>query len=255
MKLWGKWAAYLGCVLLSPCALADLDAVPLAYEARDLEEQQLVLQAQQQQQVQDILASSGMVGLSSQVRHIAQQVFNELDAPIGQQYDVIDRLARWSPQAIEQRLGALLLATDETQRQHIQQLLNHEKLLAARNKELQAISHQGDEAYQEYMQRLRSQPPVVERAQWVRDIDQAMQFSALLVAARADVYKQVQAVVRGFQPPENWQRKVEQDVSEFLLFVYRSTPNDELRTLVQLYRDPILQQWLVAVRNSLQADV
>ena len=60
-------------------------------------------------QAENIVRISGLTGLSEQARNIAQQVLNEQAAPIGQQFDVVDRLAsQWAPTVLQQNLISVL---------------------------------------------------------------------------------------------------------------------------------------------------
>merc|ERR1712000_555919 len=69
-------------------------------------------------QAENIVRISGLTGLSEQARNIAQQVLNEQAAPIGQQFDVVDRLAsQWAPTVLQQNLISVLTAKlNKTQR-------------------------------------------------------------------------------------------------------------------------------------------
>ena len=122
-----------------------------------------------------------------------------------------------------------------------------------RDKELKAIAEQNSDSYHSYITRLRASPPAAARLTLIRQLDQAMQFSALMTVTRQQVYPQLEAVLDGWQPAADWQAGLQQDVIEFLLYVHRSTPNDELQRIIRLYREPVLQQWLSGVRRQLSA--
>lgn len=209
-------------------------------------------QQRQQEQLLSIIEMSGLTGLGIQARHVAQQILNDTNAPLGQQYDVVDRIAPlWAPQQLQQRLSALLQGYDEAQRQQLLSTLSSRVLLQARSKEQSAIGQQDSAAYQDYIARLRQQQPAAERLQMMQQLDAAMQFSGFLIQTRAAVYPQLQAVLRSWQPEDNWQETVRRDVLEFLLYTYRTTPNHELQQLVDAWREPLLQDWLQAVRQQL----
>jgi len=72
-----------------------------------------------------------------------------------------------------------------------------------------------------------------------------------MLQTRASVYAQLQAVLKDWQPEENWQQTLQTEVQEFLLYTYRRTPTDGIRELTSLYQDQSLQQWLAAVKQSL----
>jgi len=215
--------------------------------AEELARQQAAEQAQQQ--LEAIIGASGLQGLGEQARNLAQQV---TQAPLGFQYDVVDRLTPlWAPDALQNTLASALASLDDQQRELLQSTLNSRRLQNARNKELSAIADQNSRNYQDYISRLRQQPPAPARVALIKQLDEAMQFSALLSVTRSSVYPQLQAVLRDWQPPENWQAGLQRDVTEFLLYVHRTTPNDELQRLAQAYREPVLQQWLAGVKQSL----
>lgn len=205
-----------------------------------------------QERILSIVDMSGLTGLGIQARHVAQQVLNDTNAPLGQQYDVVDRIApRWAPDQLQQRLGSLLQGYDEMVLQSLQSSFSNRRVVQARNKEQEAIREQGTPAYREYVQRLRLQPPPAERLRLIQELDAAMQFSGLLVETRAAVYPELQAVLRNWKPAEGWQEQVRREVTEFLLYAHRTTPNDELQRLADTYRAPELQAWLQTVRRQL----
>lgn len=231
--------------LLSLPAAAVGEAGAVAAPAQD---------ARTREQILTIIDLSGLTGLGIQARHVAQQALNAANAPLGQQYDVVDRIApRWAPEQLQQRLSRILNSYDEPSRQKLQATFSSRRLLQARTKEQEAIRDQGSAAYLDYVRRLRQQPPPAERQRYIQELDSAMQFSALLMETRAAVYPQLQAVLPGWQPPASWQDQVRRDVTEFLLYVHRTTPNDELQRLTEAYREPVLQTWLQSVRSQLRS--
>lgn len=209
-------------------------------------------QVRQQEQLLAIIDMSGLTGLGIQARHVAQQILNDTNAPLGQQYDVVDRIAPvWAPEQLQQRLSALLQGYDEAQRQQLLSTLNSRVILQARSKEQSAVQQQDSPAYQDYIARLRQQQPAAERLRMIQELDTAMLFSGFLIQTRAAVYPELQAVLRSWKPSENWQDTVRRDALEFLLYTYRSTPNHELQKLASAWREPLLQDWLQAVRQQL----
>lgn len=208
--------------------------------------------ARLQEQILAIVDASGLTGLGMQARHVAQQILNDTNASLGQQYDVVDRIAPvWAPESLQQRLGRLLQGYNEQQRQQLLSILSSRPLLDARTKEQSAVQQQDSQAYLEYVTRLRQQQPAEERLRMIQELDNAMQFSGLLIQTRAAVYPQLQAVLRSWKPADNWQDTVRREVHEFLLYTYRSTPNHELQQLAEAWREPLLQDWLQAVRQQL----
>ena len=247
-------------------ALAALSVQVQAIETTDLQvqsatvggEDSAIAEAQPDPellQAENIVRISGLTGLSEQARNIAQQVLNEQAAPIGQQFDVVDRLAsQWAPTVLQQNLISVLTAKlNKTQRDRLEQTLDSNTLKDGRSKELQAIAQQSGPAYNSYIQRLRANPVGGARLELIRKLDQAMQFSALLKATREQVYPQLEAVISDWKPPQDWQAGLEQDVLEFLFYVHRSTPNNDLERIIQLYTRPEMQLWLSGVRKQLAA--
>ena len=176
----------------------------------------------QQLQSDNIIRISGLTGLSEQARNIAQQVLNSTAAPLGKQYDVVDRLSgRWAPVALQQRLSEQLDQLNEKQRDQLEALLENSQLQSVRDKELKAIAEQNSDSYHSYITRLRASPPAAARLTLIRQLDQAMQFSALMTVTRQQVYPQLEAVLDGWQPAADWQAGLQQDVIEFLLYVHR----------------------------------
>ena len=250
-------AVLLASVMSLPVVAADnaVTATGLQTENTELRAQQqaeLLAAEQARQQVEDIIGASGLEGLGEQARNLAQQVLNETQAPLGFQYDVVDRLTPlWAPAALQSTLAGALAALNEQQRTLLQDTLRSRRLQNARSKELSAIADQDNRNYQDYISRLRQQPPAAARVALIKQLDEAMQFSAMLSVTRSSVYPQLQAVLRNWQPPRDWQAGLQRDVTEFLLYVHRTTPNDELQRLAQAYREPVLQQWLAGVKKSL----
>ena len=211
-------------------------------------------QSQKQRQLlrQDIVQLSGLTGLSLQARNLAQQALNDQQAALGYQYQVASRVAQlWNPQLIEGQLQQALASASDDSLLALQQLLNDARLQDARVKESSAVSDQGSEAFQAYVQKLRTQPPAPARLAVLQELDNAMRFSDFMLLTRTSVYAQLEAVLKDWQPAENWQQTLQNEIQEFLLYTYRSTPNDGIRELISLYQNQTLQQWLAAVKQSL----
>ena len=240
---------------ITPESITPESAGP-ASEASLTPEQQALLAEQQQleQLAGSVVELSGLTGLGLQARHLAQQTLNQHKAALGYQYQVAGRVAAlWSPQQLSERLKQPLANAELAELQQLLALLTDNRMQQAREKENSAVADQDSQAFLGYVQKLRAQPPGAARLQVITELDQAMRFSELLVHTRASVYGQLQAVLKDWQPPENWQANLRNEVQEFLLYTYRRTPNDGIRTLTQLYQQPVLQQWLSAVQQNLAA--
>lgn len=204
-----------------------------------------------QQRVAELM---GVVGLADQARHVSQAVLNAEQATLGQQYQLVNQVsANWAPQRLQQSWLAATPALSEQQRLDILQRLQSAGWQQARQRELAAIHEQGSPAYLDYVQRLRLQTPPAARLALIDELNEVMHFEQLMVRTRTDVYQQLQQVLPDWQPPQQWQLNVRQQVREFLLYTHRRTPNEQLQALVALYRQPQLQQWMTGFVNRLPA--
>lgn len=234
----------------SPVTEQTSEAASEQLTPEQLAEQQL--REQRQLLRSDIVQLSGLAGLSQQARNLAQQTLNEQQAQLGYQYQVASRVAQfWNPQLIEGQLQQALESASDEELAALQQLLNDARLQDARAKESSAVSDQGSAEFQAYVQKLRAQPPGAARLALVQELDKAMRFSEFMLLTRASVYAQLEAVLKGWKPAEDWQQTLQNEVQEFLLYTYRRTPNDGIRELTSLYQNQALQQWLAAVKQSL----
>lgn len=240
------------CVITMPLVA---NPVLLDWPSDEQEEQQQTVDALQQARFakqQDILALSGLLGLSQQARQVAQSVLNDQQAALGQQYRVVGRVTQqWAPSLLHERLLAAISHDTDEQLAQLYDALQQPRMVRARALEQQAIQEQTTESYQAYLMRLRAQPPMQERLQLIAELDRAMHFSAMMQRTRQGVYPHLQAVLRGWQPEANWSQALQQQVREFLLYVHRQTPNEEIQLLIAEYQQAPLQQWLQAVQRQL----
>jgi hypothetical protein len=144
-------------------------------------------------------------------------------------------------------IHAMPLKTQEL----IQQQLAHPLVKAAQGKERAAISVQSDPEYQRYMNKLRQRPPAESRWKLVENLDQQSAFSEIIIQARADVIKEIQRQVIGWQPRESWQGQARQDVLEFLFYAYRKTPNSELKYIADSFDQPELNRFYKDVLSTI----
>lgn len=202
---------------------------------------------------EEIVQLSGLAGLSLQARNLAQQELNRQQAALGFQYQVATRVAGlWSPQRLTERLVQPLMSYDQGQLQQLVSILNSDLMQLARGKETAAVNSQGSPDFMNYVEKLRSQPASTTRLTAVSDLDQAMHFSDMLLKTRASVYLQLQAVIKDWQPPLEWQQRLRTEVQEFLLYTYRHTPTSEVNLLIQEYQQPPIQLWLQTLSERLQ---
>lgn len=238
-------------MMLRACFLAFSFSFALPAFATDVDVHQIDIQMDHnhvdivQQEVHLVVELSGITGLGLQARNLAQQALNNAEVTIGQQYDVVDRVsAKWSPHYLQTKLEAILAKGGDEQRKSLLVAFHDEHVAQAREKELEAIQEQNSSAYRDYIQRLRQQPPSAERIRRIQELDQAMYFSAYMLKVREQVYPQIKAVLSGFNAPENWEQTLRSDITEFLLYVHRTTSNDELQRITDVYRDVQVQAFL-----------
>ena len=207
----------------------------------------------QQQRIVEIIDLSGLTGLSLQARHLAQQALNETAAPLGKQYEVVGAIAAvWAADKLQKQFEKILNGYSSAQLEQLTVVLRSQHLLLAREKEHRAVSEQNSESYERYMQRINTNKVSEGRMSYIRDLDSAMQFSAMLLQTRQSVYAELQQNLGGWQPQEQWQQSLRNDVNGFLLYVHRDTSNEELQRLSQVYKQPQLQTWLKQVGQVLQ---
>ncbi len=207
----------------------------------------------QQQRILEIIDLSGLTGLSLQARNLAQQALNEAAAPIGKQYEVVGAIAAvWAPDKLQQQFEKILAGYNPAQLEQLASTLRNQHLLLAREKEQRAVTEQNSQGYVRYMQRINAESVAESRMSYIRDLDSAMQFSAMLLQTRESVYTELQQNLSGWQPEEQWQQSLRNDVNGFLLYVHRDTSNEELQRLAQAYQQPQLQTWLKQVGTVLQ---
>lgn len=206
-----------------------------------------------EQRIFEIIDLSGLTGLSLQARNLAQQALNEAQAPIGKQYEVVGVIAAvWSPEKLQQQFKLILANYDDIELDRLATTLRSQSFLQARQKEERAVAEQSSQSYVYYMQRLQSETVAAGRMRYINELDDAMQFSAMLVQTREAVYAELAQNLSDWQPEELWQQNLRNDVTGFLLYVHRDTSNEELHRLAQAYQQPQLQAWLQQVGQVLQ---
>lgn len=234
--------------LLSAEQLQQAAAQQLAMEQQ---QQQLEMEREQRQRddaIAAIIRDSGLLGLSDQIRNLAVATLNQQQAPLGHQYQLAGILAeRFQPALWSGRLAQSLTKLETPSLLLMQQVLADERLQQGRAKEQQALADQQSDEFQQYVLRLRQQPPAAYRLQALSQLDQAMGFSTLLIASHEQVHEALAQVIKDWQPEENWQAQLQARVQEFLLYAYRTTPNGAIDEQASLYQQSDLQQWLSSV--------
>lgn len=206
-----------------------------------------------EQHIVEIIDLSGLTGLSLQARNLAQQALNESQAPIGKQYEVVGAIAAlWSPEKLQQQFKHILASYEDGDLDRLASTLRSHSFLQARQKEERAVAEQSSQSYLHYMQRLQSETISAGRMRYINELDAAMQFSAMLLQTREAVYAELTQNLTDWQPEDQWQQSLHNDVTGFLLYVHRDTSNEELHRLALAYQQPPLQSWLQQVGQVLQ---
>ncbi|WP_419812011.1 hypothetical protein [Bacterioplanoides sp.] len=233
--------------------LATLPALSWANSTAAAQQNGLQHDVEHEQQLARVIELSGLTGLSLQARHLAQRELNKQQAALGFQYQVAGRVTQlWSPVQLTERLKQPLQSLTQQQLQQLIKTLNSQVMRQARSKENAAVAGQDSAEFLAYVEKLRAQPPSVGRLKTISDLDQAMHFSDLILQTRASVYAQLQAVLKNWQPPANWQTQLQAEAQEFLLYTYRRTPNDGIAALTRAYQQPALKAWLQASSTLLK---
>lgn len=197
----------------------------------------VVATARAETPVEDIIGLSGVLGVSDQVR-TAVEANGQGSADL-----LLTALSGWSPRVLEKRFSELLNGYSVPVRNAIGAVLTDERLVAARAAEAGALADQDSDAYRSYQERLERQPPAMFRAQKIAALDDAMQFSEWVVAARR--------AVAAAEKREFVESLVRHETRGFLLYAYRFTSNDDLDALTALWRRDEMQQWLRDARAAL----
>lgn len=208
--------------------------------------------ATEQADTQVIIERTGLLGLSTQAQILTQQAVQESKIAHEKHAEIIQQVAkRWSVASLNQRLQTELKKLTSSQQQQLVQLINDPYLIKAGSREQLAIEQQPSIAYQAYRKKLQEQPPTEQRLQKIQTLNQAMRFSALLIKARQSISVDITKLMPHWQQDGQWEKQLEQQALEYLLYTYRTMPNKELEQVIQLYQQPVLQQWLMQVEQSL----
>lgn len=182
-----------------------------------------------------------MLGVSDQVR-TAAEAHGQASADV-----LLTALSGWSPRVLNKRFSDVLAGYSEPLKASVLATLSNERLTIAREAEATALAEQGSDLYRLYQQRLLSHPPGALRQQRIDELDQAMQFSQWVVAARRAV-----AIAQGRSFDE---QQVRRETRGFLFYAYRYTDNERLTELAVLWRENAVQQWLNDAGAALPAPV
>lgn len=213
-----------------------------------------------------IIETTGLLSLSQQVKYTAKRLINQsaghvdaskstenrIEINHAQHFSIAKSLSvHWAQDIWQQRLLEIIDGrTEETQALILQQL-QHPSLQAAQRREKEAISAQNTVQYEQYMTKLRQQPPAAARWKLVEDIDQKSGFSKMIIQVREAVIQEISLQVKGWKAPKNWKSDVRKEVVEFLFYAYRTTPNQELRQIIYNFKQPELRRFYRDVRQEI----
>lgn len=224
------WALSTLCLVLSAHAWADV----------------------RQERIAHIIELSGLSGLSVQAREQTQLALAQSQASLGKQQEIVEIIRPvFAPKNWENKLAQSLQTFSDTALLAMEQSLNARPLQVLRLKEQQALAEQKSRDYLSYRVQLQQFPPAETRRHKLAELDQAMHFTLLLKQTRATLYALLMQPLISWQPSADWPVKLERDTQAFLFYVHRSTSPQELDELIQLYRQPDLQQWLNQVERLL----
>jgi len=188
----------------------------------------------------EIIRLSGVMGMSDQVRQLAEAYRQTL--PEGAQQDYLESLVVWSQPSLRQGYESVLAGYSYEVRKQIASLLALPLMSRARRAEEVALLEQDDPAYQAYMQKLRQKPPVSSRVDRINRLAGAMMMPDWLM--------QAQAAASGPLTDEQ-SEEIRTTTRHFLLYAYRRLSNPEVEQLIRFWREPVMQRWMRDAMASL----
>jgi hypothetical protein len=186
---------------------------------------------------QRIISGSGVSGISTQVRQLAE-------AQLGDSKDIERRqrmrqLLPWSPSALNESYTRLLASFTDDEITRLLMIIDDSLMARGRLMEDIALQEQGTPAYERYMQRLAAYPPAVSRVQRLEELVSATRMSEWLIRAQASV-----AEVLEQDLDQGYEATTRDTVLNFMLYAYRRVSNAEIDALIRLWTDPVMQRWL-----------
>lgn len=184
-----------------------------------------------------IISGSGVSGISTQVRQLAEAQLTELSD--SEKRDRLRRLLPWSPAALQTSFTQLLESFTDEEVASLLEIVDDSLMARGRLMEDVALQEQGTPEYERYMQRLATYPPAVSRVQRVERLVSATRMAEWLIYAQASVSDALE-----LELSQGYEAQTRDAVLDFMLYAYRRVSNAEIDALIRLWNDPVMQRWL-----------
>lgn len=230
--------------LLRIFALSALCAVLMASELRAETNQQRDLRL-----AHSIIAASGLLALSNDVRVISKAELTKRRASLAEQTRMLLPLTqRWSPAAITQRLLLALGHFSYTEKKQLLRTLQSPIVLGTSQREARMLDVLSTPEFQRYVERIQGNPPLEARIKLMRRLDDARGISVMAQRVRTDV---MSALHDSRASMRSSSYGVTQRMAQRLMFAHRYQPDAVLEETIAIYRQPLLQRWLSLAQTAL----
>ena len=184
-----------------------------------------------------IISGSGVSGISTQVRQLAEVQLSELSER--EKRDRLRQLLPWSHTALQASFTRLLESFTDEEIVRLLEIIDDSLMARGRLMEDVALQEQGTPEYERYMQRLATYPPAVSRVQRLERLVSATRMAEWLIRAQASV-----SGVLELELTQGYEADTRDSVLDFMLYAYRRVSNAEIDALIRLWSDPVMQRWL-----------
>ncbi len=184
-----------------------------------------------------IISGSGVSGISTQVRQLAEAQLTELSE--SEKRDRLRQLLSWSPAALQASFTQLLESFTDEEVARLLEIVDDSLMARGRLMEDTALQEQGTPEYERYMQRLATYPPAVSRVQRVERFVSATRMAEWLIRVQASVSDTLE-----LELSQGYEADTRDAVLNFMLYAYRRVSNAEIDALIRLWNDPVMQRWL-----------
>lgn len=204
---------------------------------------------------QNIIAASGLLALSNDVRIRSKAELTKRSASLAEQTRVVLPLSqRWSPTALTQRLVLVLSDFSYTEKKQLLRMLRSPMALGISQREARMLEALSTPEFQRYVARIQGEPPLEARIKLMRRLDEARGISTMAQHVRTDVMKALQSGKNAHNAP-NESSGVAWRVVERLLFAHRYQPNTALEESIAFFSQPLLRRWFSQVQVALAKPV
>ncbi|TPD55121.1 MAG: hypothetical protein C9355_04840 [Thalassolituus maritimus] len=184
-----------------------------------------------------IISGSGVSGISTQVRQLAEDQLTEHSG--SEKRDRLRRLLPWSPVALQTSFTQLLESFTDEEVARLLEIVDDSLMARGRLMEDTALQEQGTPEYERYMQRLATYPPAVSRVQRVERLVSVTRMAEWLIHAQASVSDALE-----LELSQGYEAQTRDAVLDFMLYAYRRVSNAEVDALTRLWNDAVMQRWL-----------